>query len=297
MSEVIKIKFSQIIKRRWMFVTAVTLLVVLLSLVFTLIQPFRYESQTKILIDLQAGPGMDAYSASKAAERVGRNLSQIFYTSSFLSKVLNSGFYIDKAYFPADETKKLSEWQKMVSTNVAPGSQIMQISVFHPDREQSLILIKALTSVLLKEGKNYISAESFKMTVLDEPTTSTYPVKPDVMLNLILGFVAGLFLAIAIILVTFSEEEEVSRLVQTHHRQFVASSAEEPASLQPPVKITEAPDISHLPQINFDQTPQTIAPQFKVTQPGATPDKKSSKIADLPKFGDEDQIKTFHDRN
>ena len=124
MNQVLQVNYFQIIRRRWVFITVVTLLVVLLSLVFSLLQPFRYESKVTILIIQKSAVGLDAYSASKSAERIGRNLAQIVYSSSFFNKVMNYNSQIDKAYFPTDEEKRREEWSTMVAAQVPFGQHI-----------------------------------------------------------------------------------------------------------------------------------------------------------------------------
>jgi capsular polysaccharide biosynthesis protein len=318
MEKLTKINYFFMFKRRWAFITTVTLLVVLLSLVFTLLQPFRYESSVKILIIQKSTLGFDAYSASKSAERIGQNLSQVIYSSSFLSKVLNAGYEIDKSYFPADEEKKRDEWSRLVAADVGAGTTILNIAVYHPNREQATIIATAITSVLQQNAGEYIGYPDVELKIVDEPLTSNYPVKPNVILNLVLGFVAGFFLAISILLVTYSEEREIDALFKMQNKK---SRRINDTSFNPPLPAAKSPksDFRREELPKRSSTPKTVEPDFELAFRKDNPagndftkthrsdfkeqkdsdgadelNNKLSEYKELPGFKDEDEIQTLY---
>ena len=317
MEKLTKINYFFMFKRRWAFITMVTLLVVLLSLVFTLLQPFRYESSVKILIIQKSTLGFDAYSASKSAERIGQNLSQVIYSSSFLSKVLNAGYEIDKSYFPADEEKKRDEWSRLVAADVGAGTTILNISVYHPNREQSTIIATAITAVLQQNAGEYIGYPDVELKIVDEPLTSNYPVKPNVILNLVLGFVAGFFLAISILLVTYSEEREIDALFKRQNkksRRNKVSSFDQPRKEKIPQSgfpreklsgksASTKPAVADF-ELAFRKDNSTVndfaennRSDFQEQETFGEADKPSAKLSvhkELPGFKDEDEIKTLY---
>ncbi len=216
MENIFRANYKKILPRRIASVAVITLAFVVVSLILTLIQPFRYESQVKVLVIQKSAVTLDAYSASKSAERIGRNLSQIVYSSSFFNKVFNSGFGIDKSYFVADETKRRDQWQKLVSVDVPSNTTILDISVFHPKREQATMFAQAISYVLVAESADYIGISDVELKVVDGPVTSKYPVRPNIFLNLGLGFLVGILFSLAYAIITYTEEHLIEEIYHPH---------------------------------------------------------------------------------
>jgi capsular polysaccharide biosynthesis protein len=290
MAKVAKVQYSKIIKRRWGFVTVVTLVVVLISLIFSLIQPFEYQSEVKILVIQKSAVSIDAYSASKSAERIGRNLGQIIYSSSFFSQILNAGFGIDQSYFPDDEDKRRKQWQKMIATEVPANTTILQIKVFHTDRDQATQIAKAIAYVLDQKAEEYVGIPDIDLKIVDAPLTSNLPVKPNFILNTALGLVLGFFIAIAALLISYSEDETAH---EVFHHGLPPKAVDQPAPItRPQVQPTKAAEPSEppmeLPKVSFEGEEQEYHEEHgEVTehvQPG---------YENLPEFQEEDNIRTI----
>jgi capsular polysaccharide biosynthesis protein len=219
MQPLVKVNYYHLIRRRWTFVAVVTLVVLLVTLAVTLFQPFEYESEVKILVIQKSAVGIDAYSASKSAERIGNNLSEIIYSSSFFSKVLVAGFAIDKSYFPNDEDKRRKKWQESVAADVPSGTTILDVRVYHPVREQATTIAETISYVLERQAPEYIGIPDVELKVVDAPLTSKYPVKPNFLVNLLLGVIVGLFVSISILIINYSEAEEAQELFLAEERR------------------------------------------------------------------------------
>lgn len=198
------INHLDIIKRDWRKVLIVTLIVVLIALVFSLVQPFLYRSTVSILVLQKSSFSIDAYSASKSEERIANKLAQVVYSSSFLKEVLNSGFYIDKDYFPTDELKKRNKWSKTVEAEIPAGLSKLTFSVYHTDPNQALQISQAIAYTLTTEKREYIGIEDVDLKVLDTPLVSKYPVRPNILANMILGIILGFVLGLAYVVLTYS---------------------------------------------------------------------------------------------
>ncbi|OGF30546.1 hypothetical protein A2533_03440 [Candidatus Falkowbacteria bacterium RIFOXYD2_FULL_35_9] len=212
MSTSLNINYWKLLKRRWPTLLIITLVFLLVSLVFTLLQPFQYESTVKILVIQKSAVNLDAYSASKSAERIGRNLSQIIYSSSFFNKVFNSGYPIDTTYFKQDEEDRRDQWAKMVDAQVPGGTTILQISVYHQDRSQAQVVAQAISYVLSGQAEEYVGISDVELKVVDTPLTSQLPVKPNFLLNLAFGIIIGFFLSMAYLILTYTEEHEIKEV-------------------------------------------------------------------------------------
>ena len=156
MENVKPINHLQIINRDWRKVLIVTLIVVLVSLVFSLVQPFLYRSTVSILVLQKSSFSIDAYSASKSEERIANKLAQVVFSSSFLKEVVNSGFYVEEDYFPADELKKREKWAETVEAEIPAGLSKLTFSVFHTDPNQALQISQAIAYTLTNKKSNYI---------------------------------------------------------------------------------------------------------------------------------------------
>lgn len=311
MANITQVNYSQVLKKRWGFITIVTLAVLLLSLAFTLIQPFKYKSEVKILVIQQTAPGFDAYSASKSAERIGKNLAQIVYSSSFLSKILTSDFAIDKSFFPVEEDKKREFWGRTVAADVPSGSTILIVEVYHVDQKQAATIASAIAGVLTKDVDEYVGTGDVTLTVVDQPLTSNYPVQPNIVLNLVLGLVLGLFLAIAIVLVTYTEKVEVNEVYRSRERSDIrrqkkGSKRSKPSRFKSqdyPVIENEQGDLE-LPDVEqalgLDQEPgrtkhfdKKLEAENQVEEGNGA--KREIDYEKLPSFSEEDEIRTMYE--
>lgn len=208
MENVKPINHFEIIKRDWRKIVVVSLLIVLLSLILTLIQPFLYRANVSIFVVQKSSFSIDAYSASKSEERIANKLAQVVYSSSFLEEVLSAGFDIDKSYFPADEYKRRQKWNKIVEAGVPAGLSKLDIKIYHQDPAQALQLVSAVSFTLTEKKREFIGIEDIDLKVLDSPLVSKYPVKPDVILNLLVGILVGLIIGIAYVIVSYNPRRD-----------------------------------------------------------------------------------------
>ena len=105
----------------WHTVIMFGLLGLVLALIVSFVQPLRYYSTVRLLILQDVGTSVDAYTASRAEERIADNLSTILYTSTFFDQVMDAGFDIDQTVFPDDDSKTRKVWGDMVKATVARG--------------------------------------------------------------------------------------------------------------------------------------------------------------------------------
>ncbi len=161
-----------------------------LAVLLSLVRPLEYSSTTRILITQELGV-VDAYTASRSAERIADDLSNIVYTSTFFDKVMNSGFAIDTSYFPDDPTKKRHTWEEAISASVARSSGLLAVKAYHPDVQQAEEIATAVAFVLTTQGWTYTSGGNITVQVVDDPLNSRYPVRPNIPVNAISGLFLG----------------------------------------------------------------------------------------------------------
>ncbi len=190
-----KPNYFRLIARAWRQVTLATLMGLVLALAFSLVQPLQYSSSVKLLITQTNPAGVDPYTAIKSTERIAQNLSEIVYTSGFFSAVMDDPS-IEKSYFPTDEIKKRKQWQSAIATDVSPGTGLMTVTAYHPQREQATALAVKVAKELAVQAPNYFGF-SVRVQVIDAPLPSRFFAKPNFVTNGAAGAAVGLLLGLA----------------------------------------------------------------------------------------------------
>ena len=176
--------------RGWPVILLCSAIGMVAAVLLSLTQPLEYSSTTRILITQELGV-VDAYTASRSAERIADDLAGIVYTSTFFDKVLNSGFDIDPTYFPADVVRSRKVWEKAISASVSRGTGLLSIKAYHTDVTQAEEIARAVAFVLSTQGWTYTSGGNITIQVVDDPLNSEYPVRPNIPINGVSGFFLG----------------------------------------------------------------------------------------------------------
>jgi len=208
MENVRPINHLKILTRDWRKILIVTLIVVFVSLVYSLVQPFLYRATVSILVLQKSSFSIDAYSASKSEERIANKLAQVVYSSSFLKSILSSGYYVNEEYFPSDEYQRRKKWSETVEAEVPAGLSKLNFSIYHTDPNQALQIAQAIAYTLTNDKREYIGIEDVDLKVLDTPLVSKYPVRPNILLNIVLGILLGLILGVAYVVLTYDSQKD-----------------------------------------------------------------------------------------
>lgn len=183
-------RYTSTILNYWHTIVIMMAIGLLLGVVVSFLRPLEYSSTARLLIIQQLG-AVDAYTASRSAERVAEDITSVVFTSTFFDKVMASSNQINADYFPTDEINRRKLWEKTISTSVAQGTGLLQIIVYHPDVAQAELIARALASVIVTEGWHYTSGGAISIQLVDEPLNSRWPVRPNIPLNAFAGAVLG----------------------------------------------------------------------------------------------------------
>ncbi len=189
--------------RAWRLLLLVTLGGMIIALLGSAIQPLKFSSTIRLLITQTNATGVDPYTAIKSTERIGQNLTEIIYTSSFFNAVMQQSG-IDSTYFPQDEIDKRQEWKDTVETNVVAGTGIMEVTVYHKDRNQATAIAVAVAKELAAQAPNYFGY-SVRLQIIDDPLPSRFFAKPDFLRNGALGALFGFLVGSLWVLVKMKE--------------------------------------------------------------------------------------------
>lgn len=171
------------------------LVVAVIAIGISLLFPLQYSAVSQVLIISRNQNGVDPYTQSKAAERIGENLSEVMQTSDFFGKVLESAVSFDK-----DSWKKLTErdarkkWQKDVKPESVYGTSLLKITVYGPTQGEAVNLSNAVSQTVASRGWEYVGGDVVLKQV-DNPLVSRFPARPNIIVNAIAGFFIGAFLA------------------------------------------------------------------------------------------------------
>jgi len=197
----------------------------------------------------------DPYLASKSTEYLSNILAKVIYSNSFFENVLESGYYINKNYFGQTVKEQMKIWAKTVSAKSMNDSGIIALNIYHTDRSQTELINRAVVFTLqTKHGLYHGGGENVSIKVIDEPITSNYPVKPNLVLNFGLALALGLVFSL-IYIYLFPEEKYNLRLIPKFAgRKAEADSLEEqqfaPAA---PETAVEPIETFREPEYNFSE--------------------------------------------
>lgn len=190
-------QLRQIIKKKARAIFSITLAFLIMAALLTFSQPLKYRSQSRLLIiqNISADP----YTVSRSNQYLSNLFSQIIYSSSFFDLALSNNRYtIDKNYFNGNYKKQMKLWEKTVAAQSVGDTGIIEIDVYHANPLQAKQLSLAVNDTLMTQSFNYQgnNQNQVKFEVIDQPIVSDYPVKPNVLTNLlgalILGFIFSL---------------------------------------------------------------------------------------------------------
>jgi len=171
--------------------------IALLSAGVSLMFPWQYSAESQVLIISRDRSGVDPYTQSKAAERIGENLAQVMQTDDFRNKVMNSpSASFDKTrWTDLTDRKQIKQWQKDVVGQMLYGTSLMKVTVYST-KNDVLALASAITETLTTHGWEYVGGDVALKTV-NQPIVSQWIAKPNILLNSLLGFLAGVILSSA----------------------------------------------------------------------------------------------------
>ena len=166
----------------------------------TLVQPLKYSSNLRLLVVQDVSGATDPYTATRSNEYLSEILSKVAYSTTFFNQTLNAGLGVDGSYF-GNTSKKISKtWSKTIDVKPISNTGIITITAYHPNREQAERIARAVGTVLITQNGNYHGlGNKVSLKLLDDPITSSFPVKPNLILNAVLALILGLIFALSFI--------------------------------------------------------------------------------------------------
>ncbi len=217
-------QFIKALNNRKRVIITITAFFLSFAILFSAVQPFKYGSSLTLLTVHSFSENTDPYVASKSNEYLSSLLAQIVYSSSFFESVMNSGYNIDKDYFSGSDKKKMKKWSQTVSAKSISDSGMISINVYHTDRSQSEEIARAVAYTLQTNHTSYHGfGKSVDIKIIDKPITSTFPVKPDILLNLGVALAFGLIFSLCWVYIFPENKKKISH----HHKEIAELVADD----------------------------------------------------------------------
>jgi len=172
------------------------ILLALLTGVASLVWPKQYSATSQVLLISRAGSGIDPYTQARSAGQIGNNLSEVMKTTDFYNKV----FVSESATFDKSLWQNLTDriqrkrWQKNVQASMVYNTSLMSIAAFSNTPIDAVALNQAVVDTVVGHGWEYIGGD-VTLKVVNTPLASRFPVRPNIILNVILGFALGILLS------------------------------------------------------------------------------------------------------
>lgn len=204
------LQYSKIFKKNWEIIALIIGVTVVLALIISLLQPFQYSATTKLLVIQRQDKTIDAYTANKSAERIGKNLASVISTSSFYNDVIDSSNTLSNK-FPSDNYERRKLWNKNVKASVITETGVIEIKTFDTERTEASQLANAISHELITKGSDYHGGGSdVELKIIDDVFISKYPVRPNIILNVILAVIIGFLFGSAAVVLTEAKKIKIS---------------------------------------------------------------------------------------
>jgi capsular polysaccharide biosynthesis protein len=182
---------SHILKKHRRLIVVTGLLVGLASVLVSLFFPLDYRADAQVLLLSQSRYGVDPYTVVRSAERVGENISHVMETQDFFSKVIAHDQSLDTRRFQnVSDRVRRKRWQRTIDASMVFGTGVMNVSAYHTDPAQATRYATAAAQTLVDQGWEYAPGD-MTMKIVNQAVVTRWPVRPNILLNLIVGFVVG----------------------------------------------------------------------------------------------------------
>ncbi|NCN25241.1 hypothetical protein COT94_04090 [Candidatus Falkowbacteria bacterium CG10_big_fil_rev_8_21_14_0_10_37_14] len=210
--------FLNLYRSRQRFIWTVVLTVMLITTALSLVQSLKYRSTLRLLVVQDSSTTTDTYAVMRSTEYLSKILAKVSYSTSFADRVLTDNPNIDRAYFGNTSQQLSKRWQSSLVVMAINETGIIEINGFHPNRDQAEKIARGVGARLISANTDYHGlGTAVKIKLLDDPITSNYPVRPNLLVNLFLALVVGLISSFAWIYLRRTAEFEQETYVNYNH--------------------------------------------------------------------------------
>ena len=209
--------FAAVWIRKWLILLIAVLLAAAMGAVTVFLMTPKYQSKAMFYVNNYAQAGESASITSSditASKDLVDSYIVILKTRASLEEVI--------AYSGADLTYE--DLEGMLDASAVNSTEIFEVVVTSPDPQEAKAIAEAITVILPQRITGILDGTS--ANVVDEPILATSPSSPNILLNVVLGFIAGFALSVLVIVlvevfdVTIRAEEDIT---QNHDLPILAA--------------------------------------------------------------------------
>lgn len=191
--------YLKAIRKRRVIVVAYAAIFLLLALGASFLQPLKYRATSRLLV-LQQNLNPDPYAIAKANQYIGSLLRETIYSGSFFEQVSSSNQQVDWGYFRGTYKQQIKLWKKTITVRPIGDTGIIQVEIYHPDPEQAKQLAITVDNLLVTADNLYQNTnQRLTARIIDQPTLSSFPVKPNLLVNGLSGLIFGIIVGLVYI--------------------------------------------------------------------------------------------------
>lgn len=190
-------EFLNLIKVKKRTIQSFVFAVFILVMIATFIKPLEYRATTRLLVVQSSEQAADSYTIARSNYYLSNILAQVVYSDSFFHEVQGSDYAIDKNSFSNNYNKRKKQWDDMVDTQALNDTGIIVINTYNKDKNQALLFNEAIADTLKTNHKEYHGmGDKVSIKILDSASVTDWPVKPNIILNILFGIITGLMAGI-----------------------------------------------------------------------------------------------------
>lgn len=175
--------YLRIALAHWLAIVLLTVVCGGAAVGVSLLLPQYYSSEVALLIVQKHQQATDAYVAQRAAEKIGKNLTNIIQTFDFMNRVVATGHISPDTLSSSTEDRK-KQWKKMVAAEMIPDTGVLAITAYGQDPTTAEDVVLGVMTVLTTNASDYYGGgDAFEIKHIDGPITSSRTVKPNLILN------------------------------------------------------------------------------------------------------------------
>jgi capsular polysaccharide biosynthesis protein len=170
---------------------------IIIALIGTLVQPLKYRSKSRLLIT-QPDTAADAYAVARSNQYIGGLISEVIYSGAFLETLNSSDAVFDRNYFSGTYKQNLKKWKQTVFARSGGDSGIIEIEIYHTSPSEARQISLAVNNIIVSgQGPYKFTNNQTKISTIDQPVISTFPVKPNIPVNLLAGLIFGIIFGLS----------------------------------------------------------------------------------------------------
>jgi len=186
--------FAKLLLSRKQTIFSVIFLFLIIATGLTMIQPFYYLAEAKVMIVQKFSIGTDPYTMARSNEYLSSIITNVIPTNAFYKEILETDFNIDKSYFGQEPMIQIAIRGNTVTAKAVNDTGIIHLQVFHKNRNQAEQIMRAISATIQEKHSEYHGAkQEMEIKILNQVSTSNYPVRPNIPL------IAGLSIGLGII--------------------------------------------------------------------------------------------------